>query len=50
MDEEETKEFAQDMVNYLNETGNYQNFIAWMVERGHDKEDVESNLTKIEEE
>ncbi len=47
--DDEIKEMAQEMINYLNEMGQYTQFIDWMEERGHDRNDVESTITKIED-
>jgi len=38
---EEYEELAKDMINFLNETGQYHRFVDWMVERGNDKDQLE---------
>jgi len=43
------KELALEMLNYLNEMGQYQKFLEWAEERGFDKDDLESDIDKLEE-
>lgn len=45
----EVEELALELLNFLNATGNYSNFIAWAEERGYDAEELESDLEKLEE-
>jgi len=38
------QEIAQEMLNYLNEVGQYQSFINWAEERGFDIEELEQDI------
>lgn len=42
-------EMAQDLINFLNEMGQYTAFVDWMVERGSEEDEIEECLNKIEE-
>ena len=41
-------EIAQEMLNYLNERGQYYSFLDWAENRGFDVEELENDLEKIE--
>jgi len=39
------RELAQMFINYLEESGNYGNFLAWAEEKEYDSEEIESDIT-----
>jgi hypothetical protein len=43
------RELAQEMLNFLNETGQYENFLNFMDNRGFDTTDLENDLTALED-
>ena len=43
------KELALEMLNYLNETSQYLEFLSWAEDRGHDVEQLEEDIEKLEE-
>lgn len=43
------RELAQEMLAWLNAHGQYTNFIEWCGERGFDKEDLDADLTLLED-
>lgn len=43
------KEIAQEMLNFLSETGNYQAFLSYMEAKGFDPDELERDIeTQIE--
>lgn len=38
------QEITQEMLNYLNEVGQYQSFINWAEQRGFDTEELEQDI------
>ena len=42
------EELGQEMLNFLNETGKYQQFLEWLEERGFDKEEADSDMGQFE--
>lgn len=41
----DAQEIAQEMLNFMNEFGTYQQFLDWAEERGFDKDDLENDIT-----
>jgi len=43
------KELATEFLNFINEMGMYHQFLAWEENRGFDKDQLEQDITKFEE-
>lgn len=43
-------EITIELINYLNERGQFQDFLAFMEARGFDRDELESDIDKIERE
>jgi len=45
----DTEELALELLNFINASGNYQNFLEWAEERGFDPDELEKDCEKLEE-
>lgn len=45
----ETGELARELIEFLNSTGQYRDFLEWEEQRGYDIDDVEEKMSEVEE-
>jgi hypothetical protein len=43
------QELTQELIEFLNSTGQFQSFLDWEEERGYDRDELENNMEKAEE-
>ena len=43
------KELAVEMLNFLNDTGQYQDFLNWADNRGFDADELDKDMDKLED-
>ena len=43
------EELAQELIAFLNATGQYHNFLDWEEEREYDRDQLEDDMLKVEE-